>query len=62
MLVTLDSSAPKVKARWLIAAFEAPYAPHPVYALMAAPEEVNIMRPLDLRSAGNAAITYKTHH
>ena len=62
MLVTLGSSAPKVKARWLIAAFEAPYAPHPVYALIAAPEEVKMMRPLDLRSAGNAAVTYNARH
>lgn len=57
-VVMSGSSAPSVKARWFIAAFVAPYRPHPLYAEMAAPEDVNTILPFDWRSEGIAARTW----
>ena len=45
IVVTFPSSFAIVIARWFTAAFEAPYAPHDVYAAVAAPEDVSIRRP-----------------
>jgi hypothetical protein len=41
-----------------MAALEEPYAPHPEYAPTAAPEEVKMMRPWDLRRAGSAGLIW----
>ena len=56
MVVILGSSTANCRAKWLRAAFEAPYAPHVEYAPVETPEEVKITPPLLLRNAGTAAL------
>ena len=56
MAVILGSSTANCRAKWLRAAFEAPYAPHDEYAPVETPEEVKITPPLLSRNAGTAAL------
>jgi hypothetical protein len=43
MVVMSGSSAFSVRAKWFIAAFDDPYAPHVEYPVIAPPDEVRIM-------------------